>query len=129
MVGRSSNFAAADTFGPVVRTGATPRPSNYEEEKAGGGGGNKYGQYPAPNPAMAAAPKPAKKAGAKGEDGKDLHMFVWSSSASPVSDVFGNSNESYNDAGAGAKDVRVAVASPRKGSTLSISNFHPFRSL
>jgi auxin efflux carrier family len=115
MVGRSSNFAAADTFGPVVRTGATPRPSNYEEEKAGGGGGNKYGQYPAPNPAMAAAPKPAKKAGAKGEDGKDLHMFVWSSSASPVSDVFGNGNESYNDAGAGAKDVRVAVASPRKG--------------
>jgi auxin efflux carrier family len=64
---------------------------------------------------MAAAPKQGKKPGAKGEDGKDLHMFVWSSSASPVSDVFGNGNtEAYNDT-AGAKDVRVAVASPRKG--------------
>ncbi|KAK1314428.1 Auxin efflux carrier component 1 [Acorus calamus] len=29
------------------------------------------------------------------EDGtKDLHMFVWSSSASPVSDVFGGANKS-----------------------------------
>ncbi|KAM0914371.1 hypothetical protein ACQ4PT_011564 [Festuca glaucescens] len=118
MVGRSSNFAAADTFGPVVRTGATPRPSNYEEDKAGG----KYGQYPAPNPAMAAAPKPAKKAGAKGEDGKDLHMFVWSSSASPVSDVFGNgTTESYNDTG--AKDARVAVASPRKADGVERDEF------
>ncbi|CAM0913561.1 unnamed protein product [Alopecurus aequalis] len=124
MVGRSSNFAAGDTFGPVVRTGATPRPSNYEEDKAAGGGGNKYGgQYPAPNPAMAAAPKPggAKK---KGEDGKDLHMFVWSSSASPVSDVFGNGTEAYNDAGAGAKDVRVAVASsPRKADGVERDEF------
>ncbi|TVT98545.1 hypothetical protein EJB05_56157, partial [Eragrostis curvula] len=108
MVGRSSNFAAGDAFG--VRTGATPRPSNYEEDKP-----NKYGQYPAPNPAMAAPPKGgAKKAAAngqqaKGEDGKDLHMFVWSSSASPVSDVFGNGAAGeYNDAAA------KAAASPRK---------------
>ncbi|EAZ36376.1 hypothetical protein OsJ_20704 [Oryza sativa Japonica Group] len=91
MVGRSSNFAAGDAFG--VRTGATPRPSNYEEDAAAPNkAGSKYGQYPAPNPAMAAPPKPKKAANgqAKGEDGKDLHMFVWSSSASPVSDVFGN---------------------------------------
>ena len=55
-------------------------------------------------------------------------MFVWSSSASPVSDVFGNgTTESYNDAGAGAKDVRVAVASPRKGSL--ILSIHYGRSL
>uniref|UniRef100_A0ACD5ZQU6 Uncharacterized protein n=1 Tax=Avena sativa TaxID=4498 RepID=A0ACD5ZQU6_AVESA len=125
MVGRSSNFAAGDTFGPVVRTGATPRPSNYEEEKAGGGGGgggNKYGQYPAPNPAMAAAPKPGKKGG-KGEDGKDLHMFVWSSSASPVSDVFGNgTTETYNDAAA-VKEARVAVASPRKADGVERDEF------
>uniref|UniRef100_A0ACD6ANX4 Uncharacterized protein n=1 Tax=Avena sativa TaxID=4498 RepID=A0ACD6ANX4_AVESA len=125
MVGRSSNFAAGDTFGPVVRTGATPRPSNYEEEKAGGGGGgggNKYGQYPAPNPAMAAAPKPGKKGG-KGEDGKDLHMFVWSSSASPVSDMFGNgTTETYNDAAA-VKEARVAVASPRKADGVERDEF------
>uniref|UniRef100_A0A453PKE6 Auxin efflux carrier component n=1 Tax=Aegilops tauschii subsp. strangulata TaxID=200361 RepID=A0A453PKE6_AEGTS len=60
MVGRSSNFGAADAYG--VRTGATPRPSNYEED--------------------------------------DLHMFVWSSSASPVSDVFGGGAPDYNDAAA-----------------------------
>ncbi|CAL5043617.1 unnamed protein product [Urochloa decumbens] len=123
MVGRSSNFAAGDAFG-VVRTGATPRPSNYEEDAAPGKGGGKYGQYPAPNPAMAAAAAPAKGGqpkkhaaangqAAKGEDGKDLHMFVWSSSASPVSDVFGNGNAEYNDAAA-VKEVRMAVASPRK---------------
>ena len=113
MVGRSSNFAAGDAFG--VRTGATPRPSNYEEDAPGKP--NKYGQYPAPNPAMAAPAKGPKKAAngqAKGEDGKDLHMFVWSSSASPVSDVFGNGNAEYNDAAA-VKEVRMAVASPRKG--------------
>ncbi|KAG2605286.1 probable auxin efflux carrier component 1c [Panicum virgatum] len=112
MVGRSSNFAAGDAFG--VRTGATPRPSNYEEDAPGKP--NKYGQYPAPNPAMAAPAKGPKKAAngqAKGEDGKDLHMFVWSSSASPVSDVFGNGNAEYNDAAA-VKEVRMAVASPRK---------------
>ena len=63
---------------------------------------------------MASAPKPVAKK--KGEDGKDLHMFVWRSSASPVSDVFGNGTEAYNDTGAGAKDARHAVASsPRKG--------------
>uniref|UniRef100_A0A453R7A3 Auxin efflux carrier component n=1 Tax=Aegilops tauschii subsp. strangulata TaxID=200361 RepID=A0A453R7A3_AEGTS len=124
MVGRSSNFAAGDAFGPVVRTGATPRPSNYEEDKAGGNNNSKYGQYPAPNPAMAAPQKPSKKAAngqAKGEDGKDLHMFVWSSSASPVSDVFGNGTEAYNDAA--AKDVRVAAASPRKADGVERDEF------
>ncbi|XP_062228558.1 probable auxin efflux carrier component 1c [Phragmites australis] len=111
MVGRSSNFAAGDAFG--VRTGSTPRPSNYEEDAPSKA--NKYGQYPAPNPAMAPLPKTKKVANgqAKGEDGKDLHMFVWSSSASPVSDVFGNGAAEYNDAAA-VKEVRMAVASPRK---------------
>ncbi|XP_022681920.1 probable auxin efflux carrier component 1c isoform X1 [Setaria italica] len=121
MVGRSSNFAAGDAFG--VRTGATPRPSNYEEDAQGKA--NKYGQYPAPNPAMAAPakgqPKKAANGQAKGEDGKDLHMFVWSSSASPVSDVFGNGNAEYNDAAA-VKEVRMAVASPRKGSVVYFSS-------
>ena len=52
--------------------------------------------------------------GSNSNSNKELHMFVWSSSASPVSDVFGNGTEAYNDAA--AKDVRVAAASPRKGS-------------
>jgi auxin efflux carrier family len=110
MVGRSSNFGAADAFG--IRTGATPRPSNYEDDKA------KHqhqipattGAYPAPNPAVAAAPKGPKKAVATNGQakGEDLHMFVWSSSASPVSDVFGGGGggaPDYND-GAAAKSPR-----------------------
>jgi auxin efflux carrier family protein len=120
MVGRSSNFAAGDAFG--VRTGATPRPSNYEED-AQGNRANRYGQYPAPNPAMAAAPAKgvAKRAG-KGEDGKDLHMFVWSSSASPVSDVFGNGAAEYNDA---AKDGRKGTSTLASHSPAAHSCFAP----
>jgi auxin efflux carrier family len=60
---------------------------------------------------VAAAPKGPRKAAAAATNGQakgeDLHMFVWSSSASPVSDVFGGGAPDYND-GAAAK-------SPRKG--------------
>ncbi|KAL5212714.1 hypothetical protein ABZP36_023561 [Zizania latifolia] len=109
MVGRSSNFGAADAFG--VRTGATPRPSNYEDDaskpKYQANAAPMAGHYPAPNPAVAAVPKGAKKAATNGQaKGEDLHMFVWSSSASPVSDVFGGGAPDYNDA--------AAVKSPRK---------------
>ncbi|CAL9090308.1 unnamed protein product [Musa acuminata var. zebrina] len=83
--------------------------------------------YPAPNPAVfvqaASRTSGPKRANGqphllKTEDGggKDLHMFLWSSSASPVSDVFGNSKE-YGVPSTdptGIKDVRVAV-SPGKG--------------
>ncbi|KAJ1696138.1 hypothetical protein LUZ63_004650 [Rhynchospora breviuscula] len=143
MVGRSSNFGAADAYG--MRTGTTPRPSNYEEDHGGAVAaptgptkGRFHGpHYPAPNPAVfspaAPAGVPQQKATTGGvtkkvngqthllktEDGgtKDLHMFVWSSSASPVSDVFGN-NQEYGLPAAGAdpsavKEVRLAV-SPRK---------------
>ena len=71
------------------------------------------GNYPAPNPAVAAAPRGARKAATNGNaKGEDLHMFVWSSSASPVSDVFGGGAPDYNDHAAAAK-------SPRKSSSLS----------
>ncbi|KAM0829712.1 hypothetical protein ACQ4PT_066713 [Festuca glaucescens] len=113
MVGRSSNFGAADAFG--LRTGATPRPSNYEDDKA------KHqqipalpgaaGHYPAPNPAVAAAPKGPRKAAAAATNGQakgeDLHMFVWSSSASPVSDVFGGGAPDYNDGAAGKSPRKI----------------------
>lgn len=99
--GRNSNFGSSDVYGPS--RGPTPRPSNYEEE---GGNSNRpprfhyHGpagaQYPAPNPGMFSpngSKNVAKKPNGlqKGEEGnRDLHMFVWSSSASPVSDVFGS---------------------------------------
>ncbi|KAL3716316.1 hypothetical protein ACJRO7_007993 [Eucalyptus globulus] len=121
---RSSNFGSADVYGLSASRGPTPRPSNYEED-----GGNKprfhyHGQgggahYPAPNPGMFSpksggggannVKKPNGQA-QKGEDGgKDLHMFVWSSSASPVSDVFGNNNHDQFGPNE-SKDVRLAVS-------------------
>ena len=131
--GRNSNFGASDVYGLPASRGPTPRPSNFEEEN---GGSNKprfhyhapggATHYPTPNPGMfspttaskgvaanannAAAKKPNGQAQQKAEDGKDLHMFVWSSSASPVSDVFGGHDYGAHD----QKDVRLAV-SPGKG--------------
>lgn len=121
---RGSNFGAADAYGiSNTSRGPTPRPSNYEEEinpnksrfhYHGGQDGARH--YPAPNPDMfsptgskqtAASKKP--NGGQKAEEGgKDLHMFVWSSSASPVSDVF--AGQEYSAQEHSAKDVRVAVS-------------------
>ncbi|KAL0307900.1 UNVERIFIED_CONTAM: Auxin efflux carrier component 1 [Sesamum angustifolium] len=130
--GRNSNFGANDVYGLSASRGPTPRPSNFEEETA-----NKSrfypSHYPAPNPGMfspTAASKLAKKQNGQhksGEEGggKDLHMFVWSSSASPVSDVFGGHDYGAPDHhAANAKEVRVAV-SPAKGANLATLLF-PF---
>ncbi|KAL3639405.1 Peptidyl-prolyl cis-trans isomerase NIMA-interacting protein 1 [Castilleja foliolosa] len=127
--GRNSNFGANDVFGGS--RGPTPRPSNFEEEnnpnnnkpKFYHGGNN---NYPAPNPGMfsptsgSKAVNGGRKASGPPQDGggnnnnKDLHMFVWSSSASPVSDVFGGNDFGALDQQHGIKDnVRVAV-SPNK---------------
>ncbi|KAJ9141547.1 hypothetical protein P3X46_032072 [Hevea brasiliensis] len=130
--GRNSNFGASDVCGLSASRGPTPRPSNYEED-GGGPGSNKprfhyhasggATHYPAPNPGMfsptgskggavtnnAAGPKkPNGQAQQKAEDGggRDLHMFVWSSSASPVSDVFGSHDYGAHD----QKEVRLAVS-------------------
>ncbi|KAG6572969.1 auxin efflux carrier component 1-like [Cucurbita moschata] len=120
--GRNSNFGSSDVYGLSASRGPTPRPSNYEEE----GGKPRFhynanaNHYPAPNPGMF-SPTGSKNAATntkkpvngvvaqqKTEDGnRDLHMFVWSSSASPVSDVFGNHEfGAHND----QKDVRLAVS-------------------
>ncbi|CAI0400434.1 unnamed protein product [Linum tenue] len=136
--GRSSNFGANDVYGMSASRGPTPRHSNYDEDGKGRFPGYVHGapppppaHYPAPNPGMfspttaakgagaAPPPPPVKKGNANGqqkggggeEGGKDLHMFVWSSSASPVSDVFGSHeygghHNHHND----HKDVRVAVS-------------------
>lgn len=108
---RGSSFNHTDFYSMVNGgknlSNVSPRGSNfglgYDEERAngvpvtgsGGGGG---GAYPAPTsagifspvagPGGATATTAAKKRanGGAGGDGKDLHMFVWSSSASPVSE-------------------------------------------
>ncbi|KAG6480260.1 hypothetical protein ZIOFF_063740 [Zingiber officinale] len=88
MAGRSSNFGGV----------TTPRASNFDEESKPR---FQYQlpvttapHYPAPNPSVF-APAPEKKANgqmrlledAASTTAKDLHMFVWSSSASPVSEA------------------------------------------
>ncbi|KAK6153974.1 hypothetical protein DH2020_013613 [Rehmannia glutinosa] len=133
---RNSNFGANDVYGLSASRGPTPRPSNFEEETGnnaskprfyhGGNNNVNNSNYPAPNPGMFSPTGGSKANGAKkpmngqhkNEEGggKDLHMFVWSSSASPVSDVFGGGHD-YGaldqQHASGGKEVRVAV-SPTK---------------
>ncbi|XP_028761989.1 probable auxin efflux carrier component 1c [Neltuma alba] len=96
--GRNSNFGASDVFGFSTSRGPTPRPSNYEEDGKARFHHGGTGHYPAPNPGMF-SPTGSKNVGANAkrpngnEREKDLHMFVWSANASPVSDVFGGGHE------------------------------------
>ncbi|XP_019196172.1 PREDICTED: auxin efflux carrier component 1-like [Ipomoea nil] len=80
---RGSSFNHTDFYSRNSNFGPTPRPSNYEEETT-------RFHYPAPNPAMFSPSKTLGEEGGNNNNNKDLHMFVWSSSASPVSDVFGD---------------------------------------
>ncbi|CAA2973000.1 probable auxin efflux carrier component 1c isoform X1 [Olea europaea var. sylvestris] len=119
---RNSNFGANDVYGLPSSRGPTPRPSNYEEETGNNANKSRFyhgnTQYPAPNPGMFSPNNGSKPVGANGgkkpngqqEGGKDLHMFVWSSSASPVSDVFGGHDYGALDQITNAKEVRVPVS-------------------
>ncbi|MCD7454943.1 Peptidyl-prolyl cis-trans isomerase NIMA-interacting protein 1 [Datura stramonium] len=121
---RGSSFNHTDFYSMVNGKNAnmSPRHSNFgnyglDEESgvAGFGRGNGvYGQgnvgYPAPTNAgifsPATGPASKKKANGGTEGGKDLHMFVWSSSASPVSEggihVFRGGGDYGNEIGVGA---------------------------
>ena len=83
---RQSNFGNLN-FDEENGIGGFPNPARATGVYGGGGGG---GGYPAPPSAGIFSPAggPGTRKKANGADGgKDLHMFVWSSSASPVSDV------------------------------------------
>ncbi|XP_065853507.1 probable auxin efflux carrier component 1b isoform X2 [Euphorbia lathyris] len=95
---RGSSFNHTDFYSMVNGKNAnnlSPRHSNFgnlpfEEENGGIG---VYGNVPRTNGSAYPAPPNAgifspgaKKKPNGGENGKDLHMFVWSSSASPVSE-------------------------------------------
>ncbi|KAI6686086.1 hypothetical protein NL676_031999 [Syzygium grande] len=106
--------------------------------------------YPAPNPEIASAyPKSSKAAqhqqqqqqqqqqppkqqeGKANHDAKELHMFVWSSSASPVSEGGGHHVFGGNEFGAseqsgrsdqGAKEIRMIVADhPPNGESKAVA--------
>ncbi|XP_058078972.1 probable auxin efflux carrier component 1c [Magnolia sinica] len=137
--GRNSNFGSADlSRGPTPRPSnfeedsgnASKSRFHYNVGSAGSAGG---ANYPAPNPDMLlpmtgsktipstnGLPTSAANSAVKRPNGqqsvsksdevaKDLHMFVWSSSASPVSEAFGNQHELST-----AEEVRMEVL-PGKG--------------
>ncbi|KAG0478747.1 hypothetical protein HPP92_013466 [Vanilla planifolia] len=71
--------------------GVSPRHSNYgnlglDEEAQTARLNGTPTAYPVPPANGIFSPAGARKKGNAGEGGKDLHMFVWSSSASPVSE-------------------------------------------
>ncbi|RDX92779.1 putative auxin efflux carrier component 1c, partial [Mucuna pruriens] len=85
---RGSSFNHTDFYSMVNGRNVSPRQSNFgavgfDEESA-----VRVNGYPAPPNAGIFSPVAKKKAAAAAGDGggKDLHMFVWSSSASPVSE-------------------------------------------
>ncbi|XP_065855349.1 auxin efflux carrier component 4 [Euphorbia lathyris] len=64
-------------------------------------------------------------------DAKELHMFVWSSSTSPVSDVFGGNDftasQQSGRSDQGAKEIRMLVADhPQNGETKAIAHGREF---
>ncbi|CDY69709.1 BnaCnng64920D [Brassica napus] len=77
--------------------GVTPRTSNFDEEvlktkKGARGGKNIIPSYPPPNPMFTGSTSGAsgvkkKEIGGGGGQNKEMNMFVWSSSASPVSEA------------------------------------------
>ncbi|XP_023740663.1 auxin efflux carrier component 4 [Lactuca sativa] len=149
--GRLSNFGPADMYSVQSSRGPTPRPSNFEESTAPGPlnsprfgsypapGVQSTSSYPAPNPEITSTvTKPAKglqppvtvvqqngsSQNKTKNDDKELHMFVWSSSASPVSEggggglhVFGGTDfgattdQSGRPDNDGAKEIRMVVSS------------------
>ncbi|XP_021292762.1 auxin efflux carrier component 3-like isoform X1 [Herrania umbratica] len=151
--GRQSNFGPADLYSVQSSRGPTPRPSNFEENCTVMS--PRFGfypaqtvptSYPAPNPEFSSVTKNSKSSQPQQQqqqvqpqqqqqqqkentkvnhDAKELHMFVWSSSASPVSEggglhVFGGTDfgasEQSGRSDQGAKEIRMLVADhPQNG--------------
>ncbi|WJX72050.1 Peptidyl-prolyl cis-trans isomerase NIMA-interacting protein 1 [Trifolium repens] len=117
MGARNSNFGSNDVVNYGVNSrGVTPRPSNYEEDAANNNNAKKFKNYPAPNPGMFSPTNKNVVKKSNNNNGQtqsqqkqeDLHMFVWSSSASPVSDVFGGNEFGAHDQN--QKEVKLNVS-------------------
>ncbi|XP_042382963.1 auxin efflux carrier component 3a-like [Zingiber officinale] len=101
---RPSSFGAADFHSLQSSRGPTPRPSNFDDH---------HHHPPQPEISVAgAAKKPHPHPNRAGTaDTKELHMFVWSSSASPVSEVAALPSFAGRDPDLdhGAKEIRMLV--------------------
>ncbi|GMH20330.1 hypothetical protein Nepgr_022171 [Nepenthes gracilis] len=156
---RHSNFGAAELYSVQSSRGPTPRTSNFEENCTVSS--PRFGfypattappaPYPAPNPEFASsmANKNKKQEIAQNQqqqppmsqnsrvshDGKELHMFVWSSSASPVSDVgrlhgFGGTDiptPDHSGRSDGAREIRMLVSDhPQNGEAKAVPESEGF---
>ncbi|XP_022876988.1 auxin efflux carrier component 7-like [Olea europaea var. sylvestris] len=141
--GRFSNFNVTDMYSVQSSRGPTPRTSNFEENCAPGpltSPSLPFTSHPAPNlDSASAVPKTAKnhqqqlqsqpqprsqKPGNKANhDSKELHMLVWSSSTSPVSEggghhVLGGPDFSASEQ---SKEIKLFVSdNPQNGETKAI---------
>ncbi|GMI87652.1 PIN-FORMED 3, ARABIDOPSIS PIN-FORMED 3 [Hibiscus trionum] len=153
--GRQSNFGPADLYSVQSSRGPTPRPSNFEENSSALS--PRFGfypaqtvpaSYPAPNPEFSSMTKTTKASqqqqvqqqqqqkenSKENHDAKELHMFVWSSSASPVSEagghhVFGGTefgaSEQSGRSEQGAKEIRMLVSDhPQNGENKGSGEFN-----
>ncbi|XP_035539669.1 auxin efflux carrier component 2-like, partial [Juglans regia] len=116
-----------DVYSLQSSKGATPRASNFDEEmfkigKKRPGGRSMSGElfnggfvssYPPPNPMLSGSTsgglRKKDSSGGGAVPNKELHMFVWSSSASPVSE--GNLRHAVN----AASSTDFGVIDPSKG--------------
>ncbi|KAK8615731.1 hypothetical protein V6N13_017313 [Hibiscus sabdariffa] len=148
--GRQSNFGPADLYSVQSSRGPTPRPSNFEENCTVMS--PRFGfypaqsvpsSYPAPNPEFSSLSKNASKNSQSQQqqqennkvnhDAKELHMFVWSSSALPASDgdglhVFGGTeSEQSGRSDQGAKEIRMLVSDhPQNGENKAMAGSGDF---
>ncbi|XP_059655395.1 auxin efflux carrier component 3-like [Cornus florida] len=157
--GRLSNFGAGDSYSVQ-----SARPSNCEENCLPVGqnmSSPRFGfypaqtvptSYPAPNPEISSTvSKPAKNQpppppqqppqntsqSKANHDAKELHMFVWSSSASPVSEGGGlhvlgaaadfSATEQSGRSDHGAKEIRMLVSDhPQNGEAKAVPESEDF---
>lgn len=120
--GRLSNFGPADMYSVQSSRGPTPRPSNFEENCAmvssprfGYYPGTAPGSYPAPNPEFSNSKTGGKVqhstvGKSNSNDAKELHMFVWGSNGSPVSDRAGLQVDNGANEQTGAKEIRMLIS-------------------
>ncbi|KGN50836.1 hypothetical protein Csa_004685 [Cucumis sativus] len=137
--GRHSNFGQPELYSVQSSRGPTPRPSNFEESSGiPTANSPRFGFYPAPNPEFTKSGRtqppqqqqpPLQNGGPTSKashDAKELHMFVWSSSASPVSETdglhvfngtdFGASEQIGRSSDQNAKEIRMFIADhPQNG--------------
>nr|KYP65499.1 putative auxin efflux carrier component 1c [Cajanus cajan] len=109
---RPSNLTNAEIYSLQSSRNPTPRGSSFNHTDfysmmAAGGRNSNFGASDVYG--LSASRGPTPRPSNYDEDGgkpKDLHMFVWSSSASPVSDVFGGHEYGGHD----QKEVKLTVS-------------------